>query len=443
MNDLTKLRRRGFLQAATMTAVGLTLGRRANAFQPATTNEKIQQARQAALALLQPSESDLTRGLQLHADSVVFDAYGFAPRTAVDGAAFQAAIDGGASDEELQDLREEMIMIRQATDAAERAEFFEAFHASGVTCIFQNAGEEGSDTLRLLKRLSRFTFVTDVLRDVMPKAIGPDDVVAAKKAGRVCLALTTNGVPLRLELNNVRDELRNVRLFRHLGVRMMHLTYNRRNLLGDGAGETTDGGVSDFGKYAIGELNRQGIIVDVAHSGWRTSRESAQISTRPMVASHTTCAGLFKHFRGKPDDVIKAICDTDGLIGICCIPQFLGGQGDLVALLDHLDYAIKKFGPEHVAIGTDVAYISRNEATEAAKINRPPKSVGASRARWESLWPADSFKTTPEAKLSLSWTNWPLFTVGLVQRGHSDDVIRKVLGENMLRVWRANETTAS
>ena len=108
-----------------------------------------------------------------------------------------------------------------------------------------------------------------------------------------------------------------------------------------------------------------------------------------------------------------------------------------------MDYAIKKFGPEHVAIGTDVAYISRNEATEAAKINRPPKSVGASRARWESLWPADSFKTTPEAKLSLSWTNWPLFTVGLVQRGHSDDVIRKVLGENMLRVWRANETTAS
>lgn len=443
MNDWTKLGRRCFMQAATTAAIGLTLGRRANAFQPATTNEKIQQARQAALALLQPSESDLTRGLQLHADSVVFDAYGFAPRTAVDGAAFQAAIDGGASDEELQDLREEMIMIRQATNAAERAEFFEAFHASGVTCIFQNAGEEGNDTLRLLKRLSRFTYVTDVLRDVMPKAIGPDDVIAAKKAGKVCLAMTTNGVPLRLELANVRDELRNVRIFRNLGVRMMHLTYNRRNPLGDGAGETTDGGVSDFGKYAIGELNRQGIIVDVAHSGWRTSREAAQISTRPMVASHTTCAGLFKHFRGKPDDTIKAICDTGGLIGICCIPQFLGGQGDLVALLDHLDYAIKKFGPEHVAIGTDVAYISRNEATEAAKVNRPPKSAGASRARWESLWPADSFKTTPEAKLSLSWTNWPLFTVGLVQRGHSDEVIRKVLGENMLRVWRANEAIAS
>jgi membrane dipeptidase len=58
--------------------------------------------------------------------------------------------------------------------------------------------------------------------------------------------------------------------------------------------------------------------------------------------------------------------------------------------------------------------------------------------KWEHLWPVDRFKATPEAEQSLAWTNWPLFTVGLVQRGHSDEVIRKILGENVMRVLRAN-----
>ena len=77
---------------------------------------------------------------------------------------------------------------------------------------------------------------------------------------------------------------------------MVHLTYNRRNPLGDGCGEPNDGGLSDFGRAAIAELNRLGVIVDVAHSGWRTSREAARASTRPMVASHTVCNGVHEHF---------------------------------------------------------------------------------------------------------------------------------------------------
>jgi membrane dipeptidase len=181
----------------------------------------------------------------------------------------------------------------------------------------------------------------------------------------------------------------------------------------------------------------------VAHSGWRTSLEAAKASKRPMVASHTTCAGLFKHFRGKPDDAVRAICDTGGLIGICCISRFLGGKGDIGAFLDHIDYAVKKFGADHVAIGPDISYTSRNDSAERAKVpsrkdGRSPLS--GSGARWEHLWPVDTFTATPHAVQSIAWTNWPLFTVGLVQRGHSDETIRKILGENALRVARANWT---
>ncbi|MBI3879096.1 MAG: membrane dipeptidase, partial [Verrucomicrobia bacterium] len=287
-----------------------------------------------------------------------------------------------------------------------------------------------------IKRLARFTFATDLGREDCFKATKPDDIAAAKKAGKLCLYFTTNGVPLRQQWESVRDELRLIRIFQELGVRMMHLTYNRRNPIGDGAGEANDGGLSDFGHAVVAEMNRLGVIVDVAHSGWRTSLDAAKASKRPMVASHTTCAGLYKHFRGKPDETVKAICDTGGLIGICCIPRFLGGAGDIGAFLDHIDYAVKKFGSEHVAIGPDISYVSRNDEAERAKI--PKRTSTGSAAKWEHLWPVDDYRPKPHAEQSLAWTNWPLFTVGMVQRGHSDETIRKILGENALRVSRAN-----
>src|SRR5690606_1120013 len=103
----------------------------------------------------------------------------------------------GASDEEMTDLREEMSMSRGGTHARERKEFLDAFRAAGVTCIFQNAGEEGSDPMRLIKRLARFTYATDLMREDLFKAVRPDDIVAAKRDGRHCLYFSGNGVPLR------------------------------------------------------------------------------------------------------------------------------------------------------------------------------------------------------------------------------------------------------
>jgi membrane dipeptidase len=434
--------RRQFLQtSAGLTLLGALPHLPAAPSPLSPANEKIQKARDVALSVLKPSQKDLEHGLELHANSLVFESYGFAPRAAVDGDAFRAAIEAGASDTELADLREEMSMTRWATNAAERKEFLEAFRAAGVTCIFQNAGEEGNDPLRLMKRLARFTFATDLMRDEMFKAVKPDDIIAAKKQNKLCLYFTGNGVPLRQQWNNVRDELGFIRIFHQLGIRMMHLAYNRRNPLGDGCGEPNDGGLSDFGRAAIEEMNRVGVIVDVAHAGWRTSLEAAKASKKPMVASHTVAGALNRCIRSKPDEVIRAICDTGGLAGVCCVPRFLGGAGDIAVFLNHIEYIVKKFGAERAAIGTDVAYSSRNEEAERKKV--PKRSDGKSAlslpsARWEHLWPAESGKPASHAEASLAWTNWPLFTVGMVQRGFKDDDIRKILGENVLRVARAN-----
>jgi membrane dipeptidase len=213
---------------------------------------------------------------------------------------------------------------------------------------------------------------------------------------------------------------------------MMHLTYQRRNMIGDGCAEKANAGLSDFGRSVIAEMNRVGVIPDCAHSGWQTSLEAAQVSTRPVVASHTVAGAIYPHIRSKPDEVIKAIADSGGYVGICCISRFLRGAGDISAFLDHIDYVVRKFGADHAALGTDVAYSSQNSAAESKKVPRRRRT----RKEFRSLWPADDFKTTSEMTNSLAWTNWPLFTVGLVQRGHSDEVIRKILGGNVMRVAR-------
>lgn len=434
----TSISRRDFLNASLALsiapAVAASGGLAAEPELPSwESNEQIRRAREAALGILKPSKKDLQHGLELHANSVVFDGYGFSPRSAVDGDAIRQATEDGASKVELQDMREDMSMTRCVTVDAERAEFVQAWRASGVTCIFQNAGEEGQDPMRLIKRLARFTYLTDMMRDFIAKAVTPDDIVEAKRQNRHCLYFTGNGVPLRQHWVSVEDELRYVRIFFQLGIRMMHLTYQRRNMIGDGCAEPSNAGLSDFGRAVVAEMNRVGLIVDVAHCGWQTSLEAAQTSQRPMVASHTTCTALYEHIRSKPDEVIRAIVDSGGYVGICCIPRFLGEKGDLNRMLDHVDHVAKRFGPDHVAIGTDVAYSSRNASAESKNITTRPKY----RADWRSLWPDDTFVTTAEASLSMAWTNWPLFTVGLVQRGYSDDDIQKIIGQNVLRVARA------
>lgn len=272
-----------------------------------------------------------------------------------------------------------------------------------------------------------------MLKSFLSKAVTPSDIESVKKSGRHCLYLTGNGVPLPQDWNSVEEELRYIRVFFQMGIRMMHVTYQRRNMLGDGCAETANGGLSDFGRRAVAEMNKQGVLVDIAHSGWRTSLEAAKVSSKPVVASHTTAAGLHHHIRSKPDEVLKALADSGGYAGVCCISQFLGAKCDITAFLDHIDYIVKKVGIDHVAIGTDVAYSSRPTGDNSVKI--PPRRK--SRDRFASLWPKETLTATESARESISWTNWPLFTVGLVQRGYRDEDVKKIIGGNVMRVAKA------
>jgi len=397
---------------------------------------RIEEDRRIALDLLKPSARDLDRGLALHAAGHVIEAYGFAPFSAVDGARMKALVEAGASPDEIEAQHESDMRVRAATDPDERAIHLAAWAAAGVDAIFLNAGQETTDPMRCLRRLAYSTYAADLLKDQVCRAACPADLERAKAEGRRAVYLTANAVPMPQRWMAVEEELEYLRLFFRLGARMMHLTYNRRNLIGDGCGESSDAGLSDFGRTVVREMNRVGMIVDVAHAGFRTSLEAAQVSERPVMASHTAAHALHPHYRAKPDAVVKAIADTDGVVGVCGVPSFLGGSGDIRAMMDHIEYLVKLVGARHVAIGTDNWYMSpRDEAAWEQAPPRPPR-----RKPWYALWPKrpDGFVPRPEQRRSMAWTNWPLFAVGMAQRGLADDQIRAILGENVLRVARAN-----
>ena len=214
---------------------------------------------------------------------------------------------------------------------------------------------------------------------------------------------------------------------------MMHLTYNRRNWVGDGCVEDADAGLSGFGRDIVALMNDLGILIDTPHSGMCTTIEAAQHSRAPVAATHTAARGVHYHPRGKTDEAIKAIADTDGLIGICVIPYFLGENGTIADLLDHIDYVVKLVGVGHVGIGTDIAYSAPTPDGVALK------SFPKFRRHWFNWWPDDvTLNGSDEhSNGSLAWVCWPYFTVGLAMRGYRDGDIEKIVGGNMLRVVEA------
>jgi membrane dipeptidase len=225
----------------------------------------------------------------------------------------------------------------------------------------------------------------------------------------------------------------------HLGVRLMHLSYNRRNEVADGCTEEADGGLSEYGREFVRKLNQMGIIVDTPHTGKQSTLDAVAVSEKPVTASHIGCEGVFPdHPRCKSDEELKAIADTDGLIGIYCLAGMLGPNATVNTMLDHVDYAVKLIGADHVAIGTDVCYM--RTWPDDLRAHPSKQNTSARRGAWKPQHQKHS--TTSHIDGDLAWTNWPLFTVGLVMRGYADADIRKILGGNLMRVLDANRAGA-
>lgn len=226
----------------------------------------------------------------------------------------------------------------------------------------------------------------------------------------------------------LEDSLEAVRFFHGLGLRIMQLTYNVRNLLGDGCMETANAGLSEFGRAVVREMNELGIVVDLSHCGDRTTLEATEVSTKPPIFSHANPRAVCKHRRNRTDQQIEALAAKGGVICLTPYNPFvrLREEGVVPTLNDflrHVEYAVKLVGVDHVGIGTDV-----NENNETRRIwyrEAHPEVVGST-----------EFHNYP-AGFDGDLRKYATLTMALVAGGYSDEDISKMLGGNLLRVFRA------
>jgi membrane dipeptidase len=258
--------------------------------------------------------------------------------------------------------------------------------------------------------------------DIIRQVHSTGDIKAAKTEGRVGIILGWQNT------SGIEDKLSNLRLFRDLGVRVMQLTYNTQNLVGSGCMESRDGGLSDFGRDLIEEMNRCGILVDLSHVGPKTSDEAIRHSKKPVAFTHCAPHSLLTHPRNKTDDAFRLIAEHGGFVGVTTYPPFLSrdASASLDDALTAIEHAINVVGEEAVGIGTDFT-----QGQSAEWFDWLCHDKGAGRLIFRRDW-----DTAPFPKDLSSLADFPNLTQAMIRRGWKETRIRKILGENWLRLLR-------
>jgi membrane dipeptidase len=240
------------------------------------------------------------------------------------------------------------------------------------------------------------------------------DIRTAKDAGDVAVVLhLQGGAP-------IEDDVDLIDVYQRLGVRVVQLTYNYRNLIGDGCLESVDGGLSDFGRRVVERLDELRVVVDVSHGGKRTSLEAVEAAQGPVVATHANARSVCDSPRNLSDDLIRRLAESGGVIGLCAFPAFV--TADEHPTVDHLvDHAVhigELVGSEHVGIGLDFADEDEEDyeyyGYDERYYPRPP---------WVFPQGIGGFREFGNLRSSLE------------ARGFSDSEVTGILGENFLRVF--------
>ena len=257
-----------------------------------------------------------------------------------------------------------------------------------------------------------------------------DDIARAKKDGTLGLILGFQNTEM------LERDLSRLDTFRQLGVLIIQLTYNIRNLIGDGCLEPGDAGISEFGREAVAKMNELGIAVDLSHCGTRTTATGIAASTRPPLITHSGCREVYRHPRSKEDRELKAMADKGGVLGIYLMP-FLGGfpgpgkasTGD--AVIRHIEHALKVCGEDHVGIGSDMSVTPIEESPEYLKLER----AFAAGRKGRGIQAPDE-----DRPLYIPDLNQPrrleLIAERLAAKGHSARIVEKVIGGNFLRAFK-------
>lgn len=294
------------------------------------------------------------------------------------------------------------------------------FRDSGINVFHIAVGTGGRDAyLNTLKFIASWnSFLANHDQHLM-RVDGPADLERVKGSGKVGVLL---GVQNSEHFLSVDD----VNFFHGLGQRVSQLTYNARNLIGNGSTERRDEGLSDFGVSVVERMNKAGMAVDVSHCGDRTTIDAFEASKKPVLITHSNCRALVPgHPRLKTDEAIRRMAATGGVMGITGVRMFVRAEEPTTVehTLDHFDHVVKLAGVEHVGVGSDMDLDGYDDM--------PPEENRRLRAGYKGSY---SFRE----KIDIEGLDHPKrmfdLTEGLIRRRYGDRDIELILGGNFKRV---------
>lgn len=251
----------------------------------------------------------------------------------------------------------------------------------------------------------------------------PAEVAACRTGAEIRAAVADGKIAMVLALEGASclgNEPSLLPLFHQLGIRMISFAHFGRSWLADGSGENATGGrLTRVGVSVLREMERLGIVADVSHIGVESTSHILELSTRPVVASHSAARAIRDHHRNLTDEQIGGIARTRGVIGVNCLPGYIDAEQPSIArVVDHIDHIAEVAGPQHVGLGPDF-FVEIAEDTVAANMSLALEGIDA-RERIEELY-------APR--------HLPKLTEELVRRGWDQSAISGFLGGNFLRVF--------
>ncbi|MBD5804685.1 Membrane dipeptidase [Azoarcus sp. Aa7] len=245
------------------------------------------------------------------------------------------------------------------------------------------------------------------------------DIGKAKDAGKTGIILGFQNA------HAFEDKLGYVEIFKKLGVGIVQMCYNTQNLVGTGCYER-DGGLSGFGREVVAEMNRVGIMCDLSHVGAKTSEEVILESKKPVCYSHCLPSGLKEHPRNKSDAELKFIADHGGFVGVTMFAPFLkkGIESTIDDYAEAIEYVMNIVGEDAIGIGTD--FTQGHDQTFFEWLTHD-KGYARRLTNFGKIVNPLGIRTVGE---------FPNLTETLLKRGMSERVVRKVMGENWVRVLR-------
>ena len=317
-----------------------------------------------------------------------------------------------------------------ADDAPLSARGLRDARESGVTVVNFTVNDVGNGPNKFMAAVKNIADLERELTlhpDALMKVVRGRDIQTAKTTKRVGIVYGCQDTTM------LEADLKNLRVFANLGVRIVQPTYNVRNLMGDGCIEKADGGLSKMGHDFIAEMNKLNLLLDLSHAGPRTIAEGIAASKAPMAITHTGCRALVDLPRNTRDAELKALADRGGVAGMYFMP-FLreSGQPHAEDLIRHIEHAVNVCGEDHVGLGTDGS-ISGVPMTDAYlayfKKEAQARAKAGFAAPGES---ADVLTIVPEYNDPLRFYR---LANDLKSRGWPESRIEKLLGANFARLF--------